>query len=211
MRQGIALVISAPSGTGKSTLTRLLLQEFPDFGFSVSCTTRPPREDEVDGRDYLFIDRADFERRKKHGEFAEWAEVHGHLYGTLLSPLQAMLQAGQDVIFDIDVQGAAQLKSSLEAAKFVFLLPPSLAELERRLRTRGQDAEDAIRVRLENARREISQAEWYDALIVNENLNGAYSKLRGFYLCSILSPQCNKNLVPDLLAGNTVAQSRWLN
>ncbi|MDE7371702.1 MAG: guanylate kinase [Desulfovibrio sp.] len=200
MRQGIALVLSAPSGAGKTTLVRRLRAEFPAIGYSVSCTTRPPRAGEVDGRDYTFLSRPDFERRRAAGEFAEWAEVHGNLYGTPLSPVEAMLAEGRDALFDIDVQGAAQLKLNLEAATFVFILPPSLTELERRLRLRGQDDEEVIERRLANARRELREAAWYDALVVNDDLDGAYDRLRAAYLAATLAPARNPRLVDSLLA-----------
>ncbi|WP_302608427.1 guanylate kinase, partial [uncultured Desulfovibrio sp.] len=133
-REGIALVLSAPSGTGKTTLIKRLLAEFPHFGYSVSCTTRQPRQGEEHGKDYFFLSREEFERRRAEQAFAEWAEVHGNFYGTPLAPVKEMLHQGQDVLFDIDVQGAAQLRLTLEEAAFVFILPPSMAELERRLR-----------------------------------------------------------------------------
>ncbi|MBD5626965.1 MULTISPECIES: guanylate kinase [unclassified Desulfovibrio] len=200
MRQGIALVLSAPSGAGKTTLVRRLRAEFPAIGYSVSCTTRAPREGEVNGRDYTFLSRPDFERRRAAGEFAEWAEVHGNLYGTPLAPVEAMLAEGRDALFDIDVQGAAQLKLNLEAATFVFILPPSLTELERRLRLRGQDDEEVIERRLANARRELREAAWYDALVVNDDLDGAYDRLRAAYLAATLAPARNPRLVDSLLA-----------
>ena len=200
MRQGIALVISAPSGAGKTTLIRRLAAEFPAIGYSVSCTTRAPREGEVDGRDYHFLSRSACERRRAAGEFAEWAEVHGNLYGTPLAPVEAMLAEGRDVLFDIDVQGAAQLKLNLEAATFIFILPPSMEELERRLRLRGQDDEDVIERRLANARRELREAAWYDALVVNDDLDGAYDRLRAAYVAATLAPARNPRLVDALLA-----------
>ena len=200
MRQGIALVLSAPSGAGKTTLVRRLRAEFPGIGYSVSCTTRAPREGEVGGRDYNFLSRRDFEQRRDAGEFAEWAEVHGNLYGTPLAPVEAMLAEGRDALFDIDVQGAAQLKLNLEAATFVFILPPSMEELERRLRLRGQDDEADIERRLANARRELREAAWYDALVVNDDLDGAYDRLRAAYMAATLAPARNPRLVDALLA-----------
>ncbi|MDO5484184.1 MAG: guanylate kinase [Desulfovibrionaceae bacterium] len=201
MREGIALVLSAPSGAGKTTLIKRLLEEFPHFGYSVSCTTRAPRPGEVDGKDYIFLQREEFERLRAEKHFAEWAEVHGNLYGTPLAPTRAMLQQGKDVLFDIDVQGAAQLKLSLEEARFVFILPPSLEELERRLRSRGQDDEATIERRLGNARQEMQEARWYDALVVNDDLDTAYDALRAVYLAGTLAPGRNPRLVESLLAG----------
>lgn len=198
-RQGIALVLSAPSGAGKTTLTRRLLAEFPHFSYSVSCTTRPARNGETDGVDYTFLDRAEFERRRDAGEFAEWAEVHGNYYGTPLAPVRRLLAEGRDILFDIDVQGAAQLKLNLEAAVFAFILPPDMAELERRLRLRGQDDDATIRRRLANARQELRQALWYDALVVNDELDAAYDRLRAVYLAATLAPCRNAGLVERLL------------
>ena len=200
MRQGIALVLSAPSGAGKTTLIHRLRAEFPGFGYSVSCTTRAPRGDEVDGRDYIFLSRQAFEQRRAAGEFAEWAEVHGNLYGTPLAPVQEMLAQGRDALFDIDVQGAAQLKLNLEAATFIFILPPSMEELERRLRLRGQDDEASIERRLNNARQELREAAWYDALVVNDDLDAAYDRLRAAYVAATLAPARNAHLMDALLA-----------
>ncbi len=199
-REGIALVLSAPSGAGKTTLTKRLLAEFPHFGYSVSCTTRQPRQEETHGKDYFFLSREEFERRRAEQSFAEWAEVHGNFYGTPLAPVKEMLRQSQDVLFDIDVQGAAQLKLTLEEATFVFILPPSMAELERRLRSRGMDDEDTIQRRMSNARREMLEARWYDALVVNDDLNAAYDALRAVYLAATLTPGRNSRLVEELLA-----------
>ena len=200
MRQGIALVLSAPSGAGKTTLIRRLRAEFPGFGYSVSCTTRAPRAGEVDGRDYIFLSREAFGQRRARGEFAEWAEVHGNLYGTPLAPVREMLANGRDALFDIDVQGAAQLRLNLDAATFIFILPPSMAELERRLRLRGQDDDAAIERRLANARRELREAAWYGALVVNDDLDAAYDRLRAAYVAATLAPARNAHLVGGLLA-----------
>ena len=166
-REGIALVLSAPSGAGKTTLIKRLLAEFPHFGYSVSCTTRQPRQGEAHGKDYLFLSREDFESRRARNYFAEWAEVHGNFYGTPLEPVKDMLRQGQDVLFDIDVQGAAQLKLTLDEAVFVFILPPSMAELERRLRNRGTENEEPIQRRLKRAETEIANSVDYDEHVVN--------------------------------------------
>ncbi len=199
-REGIALVLSAPSGTGKTTLIKRLLAEFPHFGYSVSCTTRQPRQGEEHGKDYFFLSREEFERRRAEQAFAEWAEVHGNFYGTPLAPVKEMLHQGQDVLFDIDVQGAAQLRLTLEEAAFVFILPPSMAELERRLRGRGRDDEATIQRRLTNARQEMLEARWYDALVVNDALDAAYDALRAVYLAAALTPGRNPRLVEELLS-----------
>ena len=199
-RQGIALVLSAPSGTGKTTLLKRLLAEFPHFCYSVSCTTRAPREGEIHGKDYIFMDRESFEQRRAQGYFAEWAEVHGNLYGTPLESVKTLLDQGQDILFDIDVQGAAQLKLTLAGAVFVFVLSPDMQELERRLRARGQDSEDSIARRIANARAEIQQAHWYDALVVNDSLDTAYDELRAAYMAATLAPARNPGLTGSILA-----------
>ena len=199
-REGIALVLSAPSGAGKTTLVKRLLVEFPHIGYSVSCTTRQPRQGEVDGKDYIFLSHEEFEQRRVQGYFAEWAEVHGNFYGTPLAPVKEKLHQGQDVLFDIDVQGAAQLKLSLSEATFAFVLPPSLHELENRLRGRGLDDEPTIARRLVNARSEILQARWYDSVIVNDDLDQAYDALRAVYVTAGLAPARTPHLLDDILS-----------
>ncbi|MBO4369171.1 MAG: guanylate kinase [Desulfovibrio sp.] len=199
MRKGIAFVLSAPSGAGKSTLIALLRKEFPTISYSISCTTRTPRPGEVDGRDYYFLDRETFLTRRNQDYFAEWAEVHGNFYGTPLASCKAMLDEGRDVLFDIDVQGAAQLKLTMPSARFVFILPPSLEELERRLRHRGTDSEQSIEKRLSNARSELAKAHWYDALVLNDQLEKAYDLLRAVYLAATLAPDVNNDLLATIL------------
>ena len=196
-RNGVVLVICAPSGAGKTTLVKRLLQEFPHFGYSVSCTTRPPRPGEVDGKDYHFLSREEFQRRRLQGYFAEWAEVYGNFYGTPLPPTLEMLEQGKDVLFEIDVQGAAQLRLTLPEGKYVFILPPSMQVLEERLRGRGSDDEGTILRRMANAEREMREAHWFDAWIVNDDLDHAYDQLRAAYIGATLTPR----LRPLLLRG----------
>ena len=189
MRHRIFCLIGK-SGTGKDTLYRELLDDGAlPFERLVPCTTRPIRAGEQDGRDYHFITKTEFVSRRDSGFFAEWAEVHGNFYGTPLGAVQDMLAKGQDVIFDIDVQGASQLHLTLPDARFAFILPPSLEELERRLRKRGTESEESLRTRLSHARAEIAQAHWYDALVINDDLDEAYAELRAFYPASSLSPR----------------------
>jgi guanylate kinase len=198
-RQGVALVLCAPSGAGKSTLTRRLLEEFPNLHFSLSATTRAPRDGEVHGRDYLFLNRDEFFARRAAGEFAEWAEVHGNFYGTPMREAANLLEKGRDVLFEIDVQGAAQLRLTLPRCLCVFCLPPSLAVLEARLRGRGTDDEACIERRLLAARQEISQSRWFDAWIVNDDLDHAYDALRAAYLFATLSPRLSPGLAAGIL------------
>ena len=185
---GLMLVISAPSGTGKSTLIRRLTAEFRDFAFSVSCTTRAPRPGEVDGREYHFLTREEFERRRDADVFAEWAEVHGNFYGTPRQAAVDLLNAGRDIIFDIDVQGARQLKANMGQGCYVFVFPPSREALERRLTGRGTDSPETIARRLSNARKEIADSHWFDHWIVNDDLQQAYDQLRAVYLAEKTKP-----------------------
>jgi guanylate kinase len=196
-RSGVALVICAPSGTGKTTLIKRLEQEYPRFAVSVSCTTRAPRAGEVNGRDYFFVSRGKFLELREAGHFAEWAEVHGNYYGTPLKAALDQLSAGRDLLFDIDVQGAAQLKKTLRDALFVFLLPPSRAELERRLKARGTENEASLVRRLKNAGDELALAHWFDLWIVNEILETAYEDLAAAYRAATLAP-CRR---PDFVRG----------
>jgi guanylate kinase len=180
-RKGILFVISAPSGAGKTTLCKEVIDFFPDLRQSVSFTTRPARPGEVDGRDYHFVDKARFRAMITGGEFAEWAEVHGNYYGTSLRTLQEAKAAGQDVLLDIDCQGARQLKGSLAQAVFIFILPPSLVELEHRLRGRNTDSDEVIQRRLDNAEEEISQSSWYDYQVINDNIDTALGQLKEIF------------------------------
>lgn len=198
-KTGIALVLCAPSGAGKTTLTKRLLADHPSFAFSVSCTTRAPRPGEVDGVDYHFLNRDEFLRLRGAGHFAEWAEVHGNFYGTPLRASLDLLSQGRDMLFDIDVQGAAQLKKSLPQAYFVFILPPSRAALEARLRGRGSETEAVIAKRLDNARTELKEAAWFDAWIVNDHVDEAYADLCAAFRAASLAPTHRPDLVTNLL------------
>lgn len=163
-------IISAPSGAGKSSIISALVERDPLLGYSVSATTRPPRPGEVHGRDYYFYSLEEFKGLIHEERFYEWFEVHGDLKGTLKSEVDGKLHAGRDVLLDVDVQGSLRLKKMLPNCTTVFILPPSMAELERRLRTRASDNEEAVQRRLFNARGEISLADQYDYLLVNQNL-----------------------------------------
>jgi guanylate kinase len=174
------LIISSPSGAGKTTLTRRLLAAFPHFVFSVSHTTRPPRPSEIDGADYHFTTPEEFTRLRDAGAFAEWAEVHGNLYGTSVSEIERARELGKEgILFDIDYQGARQIKAKLPAATAVFILPPSLGELERRLRGRGSDDDATIARRLAKARAEIEHYGFFDYVVVNDDLDRATDDLHG--------------------------------
>ena len=198
-RAGVALVLCAPSGTGKTTLAHRLVREFSRFTFSISVTTRPPRPGEVEGKDYHFVTDEAFHALREHGHFAEWAEVHGNCYGTPRQATRDLLAEGRDILFDIDVQGAAQLKRTLPQACFVFLLPPSRAALESRLRGRGSETEESIALRMAAARRELAQANWFDLWIINDDLEEAYADLLAAYRAACLAPVRRPEFVNSLL------------
>lgn len=199
-RLGLLLVVSAPSGTGKSTLIRRLCAEFPHLAFSISFTTRSPRPGEINGREYHFVSQAEFAALRDQNVFAEWAEVHGHFYGTSRPAVENMLAQGRDVLFDIDVQGARQLRKAFPQGAYVFLLPPSRAALEARLRGRGTEDGDALAKRLGNAKKEIQQADFFDFQIVNDDLQQAYQSLQAVYLTQRLRSDCNPNLSQTIMA-----------
>ena len=174
---GFIFVLSGPSGAGKGTLLSYLFQHRPDCVFSVSATTRPRRSTEVEGREYQFLTRDEFLRRRDAGEFLEWAEVHGNLYGTPVSEVDACLRAGQVVVLDVDVQGGASLRRVRPDAVTVFIYPPSLDALKRRLLSRGTDSVEVIEHRLQNAPGEIAQWVHYDHVIMNDRLDIAQQQL----------------------------------
>jgi guanylate kinase len=177
-RHGIIFIVSGPSGAGKSTLVSALLARVPDLALSISCTTRSPRSGEQDGREYRFVEEADFLRRRDAHEFAEWAEVHGALYGTTRAPLDDAIAEGRDMLLDIDVQGARHLKRSYrEAAVAVMVFPPSWEELGRRLRARRTEDEATVLRRLARARDEAQALLDYDYWIMNGDVNASVADL----------------------------------
>jgi guanylate kinase len=179
----ILLIISSPSGAGKTTLTHRLLQEFSEFRFSVSHTTRQPRANEVDGQDYHFVDEKAFRDIIDENGFAEWAEVHGNLYGTSVTEITLARAAGKSgVLFDVDYQGARQIKEKFPHAIGVFVLPPSMEELRRRLDGRGSDDAESRQRRFDKAREEIGHYPFFDYMIVNDELQRALTELRGIVL-----------------------------
>lgn len=171
---GNVFVVSAPSGAGKSTLTQRLVRTVPDLAFSISFTTRKPRPGEVDGRDYFFIDDARFDAMVREGGFVEWVQVYGHRYGTGRDWLSGVLATGRDVLLDIETTGALNLRRAIPDARMIFILPPSAASLEQRLRSRGKDSDEQIRIRLEHARHELELYHAYDYLVLNDDLELAY-------------------------------------
>ncbi len=187
--EGLLVVVSSPSGAGKTTLCHRLMAEFPNLVFSVSYTTRKIRAGERDGVDYHFVDETTFAAMIDRGELAEHAHVHGHRYGTTRIAVEQARRGGKDVLFDIDYQGGRQLKTRYEKYGYlvmVFILPPTIAELERRLRQRATDDPTVIDRRLAKAREEIEHYQYYDYLIVNDDLDRAYDELRAIYLAAHL-------------------------
>src|SRR5499427_180460 len=170
-RRGLMLVLSSPSGAGKTTLSRLLLERYSSIELSISVTTRKPRPGEVDGRDYHFIDSVRFDAMAARGDLLEWAEVFGNRYGTPRAPVERILAAGRDVLFDIDWQGTQQLREKGRADLVsVFVLPPSIPDLEARLRSRAQDDDDVIHARMSKASDEMSHWAEYDYVVINREV-----------------------------------------
>jgi guanylate kinase len=186
----LLLVLSSPSGAGKTTLTRRIQHRFPDLRFSVSHTTRPPRPNEVDGKDYHFVDRKTFEQKVSDGAFLEWAEVHHNLYGTGTSEIDRARQTlgCTGMIFDIDYQGARQIRAKQPDVVSVFILPPSMDELLRRLRGRASETEEVVQRRFDVSRREIEHYGFFDYVVVNDEIEAAFDHLRGV----ILAERCRR-------------------
>ena len=203
-RRGLLIVLSSPSGAGKSTISRMLLEADPHITMSVSATTRPQRPGEVEGRDYHFVDEAEFQRLVREGEFAEWAPVFDHHYGSPQAPIKQALKAGRDVLFDIDWQGTQQLHAAMgEDLVRVFILPPSMAELERRLRARGTDSEEIIASRMQRAAGEISHWAEYDYVLINADMDACLAEVQAILAAERLKRWRQAHLVSfvrDLVA-----------
>jgi guanylate kinase len=196
---GNLYIVSAPSGSGKTTLLQSLLKSFKDLKFSTSYTTRQPRGSEKHGVDYFFVDRPAFEKMVEHGEFLEWAEYYGQLYGTSRSFVDEHLQNG-DVILDIDVHGARQVKERFSSATAIFILPPSFEELERRLRARRQESDEAIRRRLEIAKGEIVFYSAYDYIIINDILENSIVLLESIVRAGTILPNRQQHRIEEIIA-----------
>ena len=181
-KEGTLFIVSGASGTGKSTLCRAMLETFPNLRFSVSHTTRPPRSGDQEGRDYYFVSPEEFQKMIDGGGFVEWAEIYDHRYGTSKEMLDKARREGRDLILDIDGQGARQLRNQRIPGVFVFILPPSLVELKRRLRGRKTEEKGALEERVKKAQAEISQARFYDYLVVNDDLPKAREQLKAIIL-----------------------------
>ncbi len=194
-RHGILFVVSAASGTGKTTLIHRAITRLTGVALSVSHTTRPPRQGEEDGRDYHFVPLHEFNAMIRRNEFLEWAEVYGHRYGTSVKMVEEKLLAGTDVILEIDVQGAAQVRERMPLCRQIFVFPPSMSELENRIRKRGRDDEEEIARRLASAKDEIKQAVYYDYFIVNDDLERAVRSFVGI----VLAERCRRENRPDII------------
>ena len=194
-RRGLLLILSSPSGAGKSTLARMLMEWDPTLKFSVSATTRPPRAGEADGREYYFRSRDAFEAMVKSGDMLEHAEVFGNLYGSPKQPVVDAMENGRDVLFDIDWQGGQQIKQAMrDDVVSIFILPPSIADLEKRLRGRGQDSAAIIAERMAKSRSEISHWPEYDYVLINQNLPAAFEELKSI----VIAERLKRERQPDL-------------
>ncbi len=171
--RGQVFVVSAPSGAGKTTLCRKILEKYDFLSYSISHTTRPPRKNEKNGVDYFFITKEEFQNKIRTDFWAEWAEVHDNLYGTSIKFIEEKIKTGVSLLLDIDVQGAKQIKASIPDAITIFIMPPSFKVLEKRLKSRGTDSEDVIKKRLANAEKEVKEKKFYDFTIVNDDLDRA--------------------------------------
>ncbi len=209
-RRGLLIILSSPSGAGKSTLSRLVLEDDPEVQFSVSATTRAPRAGEVDGKDYYFKTREEFETMVANGEMLEHAEVFGNLYGTPRAPVEAAITAGRDVLFDVDWQGGQQIRNSplKDAVVSIFILPPSIAALEERLEKRGQDSAETIAGRMDKSRDEISHWAEYDYVLVNDDLERAEANLRAILTAERLRRDRRPELVPFVQSLNAEFEER---
>ncbi|HNY73142.1 MAG TPA: guanylate kinase [Syntrophales bacterium] len=196
----VIMVVSAPSGTGKTSICRPLLREFPALRFSVSFTTRPPRRGEADGRDYHFVTPDAFREKIQAGDFVEWAENYGHLYGTSRGVIEEIRGRGEDILLDVEPRGARALKEIYPKGVFVFVLPPDLAELQRRLWKRGDGDEEVRRWRYQKARDEIQEVFWYDYIVVNDRLEQAIERMRAIYLAEKCRRERQMGIVSPFLA-----------
>jgi guanylate kinase len=204
-RRGLLIVLSSPSGAGKSTISRLLLDADPEVTMSISATTRPKRPGEVDDVDYHFVSEGQFDAMIEDGEFVEWAPVFEYRYGTPKAPVKAALKAGSDILFDIDWQGTQQLHAAMgEDLVRIFILPPSMKELERRLRARATDSEEVVAYRMARAANEISHWAEYDYVLINRDMQACLERVRAIVAAERLRRQRQLGLVPfvrDLVSG----------
>jgi guanylate kinase len=193
MVRGLFIVVSAPSGTGKSSICQRFMQACPEIKFSVSYTSRPPRPNEVNGKDYYFISREEFQARIAQGEFVEWVENYGNLYGSSRKTMEAFLHDGHDLLLDIEPRGARKIKQNFKGGIYVFVLPPSHAELLNRLEGRGCETDEVIQNRFEQAEGELKEVSWYDYVIFNKDLDTAVNQLISVYVAQ----KCKRSRLQD--------------
>lgn len=198
MKQGCLIVVSGPSGTGKGTVCTSLLTAHPEIAYSISATTRQPRDGERNGVNYYFLEKPAFERMIADGELLEWAEVYGHYYGTPLRPIREKLADGQDILLEIDTQGALKVQEKCPDGIFIFLLPPSLTELERRIRGRGTEDEKELARRLAAAQKEIDVAHRYRYAVVNDKVDTAAAKIAAILTAEHCRMEANRQLLTEI-------------
>lgn len=198
MKKGMLIVVSGPSGTGKGTVCNELLQEMPELSYSISATTRQPREGEVDGKNYYFLSKEEFESKISDGDFLEYANVYGNYYGTPLGKLNERLKKGEDVLLEIDTQGALSVMRRVPEALFIFLLPPSIAELEKRIRGRGSETEESLERRLGAAKSEIAVGRGYRYVVVNDAVEKAVERIKGIITAEHCRVDKNMDLFEEL-------------
>ncbi len=206
MRKGCLIVVSGPSGAGKGTVCSAFLREHKDVAYSVSATTRAPRDGEEDGVNYYFLAREEFERMIDRGELLEWAEVYGNYYGTPLKKIEERLARGEDILLEIDTQGALNVQKKFPDGVYVFILPPSLEELDRRLRSRGTDSEEAVSRRLAAAAGEIAVAKEYAYVIVNDKVETAVRTLSAIVAAERVRTKNNLDII-DSIVKNTGSET----
>ena len=200
MKKGLLIVVSGPSGTGKGTVCGELLDSTPELAYSISATTRAPRAGEVDGKNYYFLTKERFEELISEGGFLEYANVYGNYYGTPLVKIQERLAEGNDILLEIDTQGALEVMKKCPDGLFIFLLPPSLGELERRIRGRGSETEESLKKRLGNAKAEIAVGEKYKYVVVNDTVKKAVARIKSIIVAEHALTEKNKELFEELEA-----------
>lgn len=198
MKKGLLIVVSGPSGTGKGTVCGELLDSMPELAYSISATTRAPRAGEVDGKNYYFLTKERFEELIAEGGFLEYANVYGNYYGTPLVKIQERLAEGNDILLEIDTQGALEVMKKCPDGLFIFLLPPSLGELERRIRGRGSETEESLKKRLGNAKAEIAIGEKYKYVVVNDTVKKAVARIKSIIVAEHALTEKNKELFEEL-------------
>ncbi len=198
MKKGLLIVVSGPSGTGKGTVCGELLTQAQDLAYSISATTRQPRAGEVDGRNYYFMEKAEFEQKIAEGGFLEYANVYGNYYGTPLAKIEERLAAGEDILLEIDTQGALNVMQKCPDGLFIFLVPPSLAELERRIRGRGSETAESLERRMGSAKKEIEDGRKYGYVVVNDTVKKAVSRIMAIRMAEHCRVEKNQEIFEEL-------------